>query len=390
MTTNWDLYERKLKINGYTINDRQIDYMKNSITKDFSSNPSYRSAYFNDSIFTTDIQVIDTNDYFIKKVLMKPGDSISVGDKIVFDNKTWLCIGIDDTNPVYEFGTVYLSSQNITLNKNNTVYNYPVVIDGSVRLYSMGYNSNKYLTIPESSIIVYIKNDNITSLIERGEIFSISNDNYRVIDINRLVMPGLIILKMEYSIEDVETHNYSIEISNGLTVNLQQNKTLQLNINTYDNGQLLSPSPALSYISSNEGICTVSSTGLVTAIKTGSCTISVSANGVSDSITVTVVEEVQHNITAEISGNSSIIKGKTSEYICIVRDNGIVVPGDMIFYLTGDDGVSNTNLATISSYDTDSCVITAGSTIGYVKLFARNESGSLVTPAFRIMIRNLF
>jgi len=390
LTTNWDLYERKLKINGYTINDRQIDYMKNSITKDFSSNPSYRSAYFNDSIFTTDIQVIDTNDYFIKKVLMKPGDSISVGDKIVFDNKTWLCIGIDDTNPVYEFGTVYLSSQNITLNKNNTVYNYPVVIDGSVRLYSMGYNSNKYLTIPESSIIVYIKNDNITSLIERGEIFSISNDNYRVIDINRLVMPGLIILKMEYSIEDVETHNYSIEISNGLTVNLQQNKTLQLNINTYDNGQLLSPSPALSYISSNEGICTVSSTGLVTAIKTGSCTISVSANGVSDSITVTVVEEVQHNITAEISGNSSIIKGKTSEYICIVRDNGIVVPGDMIFYLTGDDGVSNTNLATISSYDTDSCVITAGSTIGYVKLFARNESGSLVTPAFRIMIRNLF
>ena len=390
MTTNWDLYERKLKINGYTINDRQIDYMKNSITKDFSSNPSYRSAYFNDSIFTTDIQVIDTNDYFIKKVLMKPGDSISVGDKIVFDNKTWLCIGIDDTNPVYEFGTVYLSSQNITLNKNNTVYNYPVVIDGSVRLYSMGYNSNKYLTIPESSIIVYIKNDNITSLIERGEIFSISNDNYRVIDINRLVMPGLIILKMEYSIEDVETHNYSIEISNGLTVNLQQNKTLQLNINTYDNGQLLSPSPALSYISSNEGICTVSSTGLVTAIKTGSCTISVSANGVSDSITVTVVEEVQHNITAEIIGSDSIIKGKTSEYICIVRDNGIVVPGDMIFYLTGDDGVSNTNLATISSYDTDSCVITAGSTIGYVKLFARNESGSLVTPAFRIMIRNLF
>jgi hypothetical protein len=390
LTTNWDLYERKLKINGYTINDRQIDYMKNSITKDFSSNPSYRSAYFNDSIFTTDIQVIDTNDYFIKKVLMKPGDSISVGDKIVFDNKTWLCIGIDDTNPVYEFGTVYLSSQNITLNKNNTVYNYPVVIDGNVRLYSMGYNSNKYLTIPESSIIVYIKNDNITSLIERGEIFSISNDNYRVIDINRLVMPGLIILKMEYSIEDVETHNYSIEISNGSTVNLQQNKTLQLNINTYDNGQLLSPSPALSYISSNEGICTVSSTGLVTAIKTGGCTISVSANGVSDSITVTVVEEVQHNITAEIIGSDSIIKGKTSEYICIVRDNGIVVPGDMIFYLTGDDGVSNTNLATISSYDTDSCVITAGSTIGYVKLFARNESGSLVTPAFRIMIRNLF
>jgi len=67
LTTNWDLYERKLKINGYTINDRQIDYMKNSITKDFSSNPSYRSAYFNDSIFTTDIQVIDTDDYFIKK-----------------------------------------------------------------------------------------------------------------------------------------------------------------------------------------------------------------------------------------------------------------------------------------------------------------------------------
>lgn len=390
MATNWDLYERKLKINGDTINDRQIDYMKNSITKDFSSNPSYRSAYFNDSLSTTDIQVIDTDQYFIKKVLMKPDDSISVGDKIVFDNKTWLCIGIDDTNPVYEYGTVYLSSQNITLNKNHIIYNYPIIVDGNVRLYSMGYNSNKYLTIPESSIIVYIKNDNITSLIERSEVFSISGDNYRVVDINRLVMPGLIILKMEYSIEDAENHNYTIQILNGSTINLQQNNTLQLNINTYDNEQLLSPSPTLTYISSNEEICIVSNTGLVTALKTGSCTITASANGVSDSITVTVVEEVQHNITAEIVGSDSIIKGKTSNYDCIVRDNGIVVPGDMLFYLKSDDGVNSTNLATISSFDSDSCVITAGNTTGYVKLFAKNESGSIVSPAFRIQIKPLF
>lgn len=390
MSINWDLYERKLEINGSTIKDRDVNYMKNSITSNFSNSPSYRSAYFNGSLSTTDIQVIDTDQYFIKKVLMKPDDIISVGDKIVFDNKTWLCIGIDDTNPVYEFGTVYLSSQNITLNKNHIIYNYPIIVDGNVRLYSMGYNSNKYLTIPESSIIVYIKNDNITSLIERSEVFSISGDNYRVVDINRLVMPGLIILKMEYSIEDAENHNYTIQILNGSTINLQQNKTLQLNINTYDNGQLLSPSPALSYISSNEGICTVSSTGLVTAIKTGGCTISVSANGVSDSITVTVVEEVQHNITAEIIGSDSIIKGKSSNYNCIVRDNGIIVPGDMLFYLKSDDGVSETNLATISSFDSDSCVITAGNSIGYVKLWASNESGTIVSPAYRIQIKPLF
>ncbi|MBZ4646344.1 MAG: hypothetical protein JG777_1833, partial [Clostridia bacterium] len=62
------------------------------------------------------------------------------------------------------------------------------------------------------------------------------------------------------------------------------------------------------------------------------------------------------------------------------------------FWLTSDDGISTTTLATITSQDpvNNTCVVKAGSTLGYVKLWCRNTAGTIVSQPYRIQIRNIF
>jgi hypothetical protein len=340
LTTNWTLYTRKLRINGNTTKDRQINYMKDAIINNFSDSLSFRLAYFNGSTSTTNIQVVDNDEYYIKTILMEPDDIISVGDSIVFDNQTWLCIDTDKTNPVYQIGKAYLSTQTINLVKNNIIYNYPVVVDSNIRLYSMGYNNNKYIMTPDANIVVYVKNDNITSLLERGEIYDLSGDNYKIVDINRVTMSGLLILKMEYCIEDAETHIFTVNILNGSSMNIQQGDIIQLNVNVYDNGTLLSPTPSITYSSSNDEICAVNSEGTIAPIGIGSCVITASANGVSDSIAISVVEASTNNYTYTLTSislpDTEIKIGQTKTYIAQKYNNGSAVSATFTFSVIGD------------------------------------------------------
>ena len=392
MTTNWDLYEKRLKMNGNTVRDRQVNLMKNSILNNFDDSPSYRSAFFNGLTIATDIQIIDTDKYFIKIVQMKPDEVINVGDLIVFDDRTWLCTEVDKINPVFQYGKIYLSAHTITIYKNNTPYQIPCVVESGVRTSQLGTDKNTYIEMPSGTITMRLPNTEITRLITRDEIYQVGLQSWQVKDINDIIEPGLLVMKLEYSQVAQEIHVYGVTILNGSSINIQQDSTLQINVQAIDNSEIVS-SPTLSYVSSDELICTVDSNGLVSAINGGSCVVSVSFNGVSASIAINVIEAVQHNITAEInSGSSTIVLNKTSNYTCVFKDNGVVVPGTSVFYLTADDGTSNTTLATISVQDSalNTCTITAGNTLGYVKLWVRNESGSIISQQFRIQIKNLF
>ena len=60
------------------------------------------------------------------------------------------------------------------------------------------------------------------------------------------------------------------------------------------------------------------------------------------------------------------------------------------FYLTADDGISTTALASITSQNGNTCVVTAGSILGYVKLWCKNTSGTIISEPFRIQIKNIF
>ena len=394
MSIDWNLYEKRLKLNGNTSKERQINDMKNLFSNHYKDSPSCRSAYFNGSTIATDIWVIDTNTYGIKTILSMPDETFNVGDVVVYDDLIYLVITIDKDNSVQTKGQIELCNNTLSIIKDNILHHVPCIIESNVRFQDLRVQETRFIVTPDDKITARIPNNEITKDISRNLIFKLSDyDNYKIISVNRVTEPGLIILKMEFVAEEAIEHNFVVEILNGDSIEIQENTNLQLNVEVKDNGNIMSPTPVVVYTSNDENICTVDDSGLVSAIAVGNCVITASSNGVSDSIGIGVIENVQHNITVEItSGNSSIVVNKSSAYACTFRDNGIDVPGTSVFYLTADDGVNSTNLATITSQDSaeNTCIVTAGNATGYVKLFAKNESGSIVSPAFRIQIKPLF
>jgi hypothetical protein len=171
-------------------------------------------------------------------------------------------------------------------------------------------------------------------------------------------IPNLLQFKIEYSEEVQESHVYTISILNGTTINLQESTTLQLNVNYYDNGVLVSPIPSLTFTSSDESICNVgSSTGLITALDViDDCTITVSANGVSDTIVVNVIEIEEHNYTYTLSSTSALdteIKlNQTKTYTAQKYDNGVAIAQGFTFSVSGDSSAY-----TLTTVDVNNCTI---------------------------------
>lgn len=201
---NWSLYEQKMRIDGNSMREKQINDMLYAILNDFQNSPSYRQTHINGSRDLKEIHVIETQYPFAKSVLMKPGDRLYAGDILEFDHQKWLCVTVNRTNVIYDVGTVYLCNNVLKLYKNNTLYEIPCVIDSNVRLYSMGYDDGKYFPMPDSSIIVRIPNNSITKDISRNQIFNISDESYKIVDINKVIEDGIIVIKMEYSLEKQE------------------------------------------------------------------------------------------------------------------------------------------------------------------------------------------
>ena len=200
---------------------------------------------------------------------------------------------------------------------------------------------------------------------------------------------------MEYSPKEQQLPNYTIRILNGLEIDLQQSTTLQLDVNVYDNDTLISPTPPLIFSSSDDSLCTVDSNGLVTALDIiDNCTITVSLASdidISQTININVIEMPQDNLTVDIIGSNSIVKNYTSNYSCVFKNNGIEYADTSIFYLRADDGISPTTLAEIVAQDgnVNTCIV-KGNNLGYVRLFVKIISETVVGNGLRIQIKNLF
>jgi hypothetical protein len=189
--------------------------------------------------------------------------------------------------------------------------------------------------------------------------------------------------------------NYSINILNGDNVQVNISDSLQIICEVLDGDTVLSPTPPLIYTSSDETIATIDTNGVVSILSTGVVTFTISLESdtnIKDTITVEFVDVLQHNYAVTISGSTSIVKGKTATYTATFTDNGVPISETSFFYITSDDGVSTTTLATLTSQDANAntCVVTAGSTLGYVKLWVKNTAGTIVSQPFRIQIKNLF
>ena len=331
-----------------------------------------------------------------KKIHCTIDSNIHTGSIVEWQNKKWLVVSKIYDNLAYK--TASISECNNTLNvyKNSILYKVPCIVDDVTRLYSMGTDENKYIIQPSTDIIIRVPNNEVTVLIKRNEVYKIGMSQYKVVDISDIINPGLLVLKCTWSAEEQHLPNYSINILNGDNIQVNVNDTLIINCEVLDGDKVLSPTPPLIYISSDENVAIIDDNGAVSILNAGIVTFTVSLKdniNIKDTITVEFIEEEEiYNYTVEIFGNSSIIKGKSSVYTAVFKDNGNIISGQLSeFWLTDDLG-NPTNLATITSQDpvANTCVVTAGNTLGYVKLWCKNIEGTIVSEPFRIQIKNIF
>ena len=210
---NWSLYEKKLKISGATIRDREINVMKNNILDNFLNSPSCKETFINDSDINTYVQVYNGKFSYIKNILMMPDEELNVGDILNFDNKKWLCTEVDIINPVYQSGVVYECAFTMAFNKNNISKKIPITIESGIRLFQLGIDENKYTNVPSTTILGRISNNEINQLVERNDIYKIGLQNWEVVDINDVIEPGILVIKFEHYVGEIKTEDVEDTLS---------------------------------------------------------------------------------------------------------------------------------------------------------------------------------
>jgi len=326
---------------------------------------------------------------------------IKRGDLVNWDGENWLIISdIGHKRYSYYKGIIQRCNYNIKFNFQGTIKQFPAIVDSRV----FDVETNQYLSIPAGKIVVTLPNNADTDNITLGQRFISMKNAWKVSGIDR-TKNGLLVLWCELDsiissddlvneIANAGDYVYTIEITNGETANIQETSTLQLNVVVKLNGNVVTDK-AIIFSCDNTLVATVDETGLITGISAGDCIITASLAenpSVYDTISITVTALPQHNYAVTISGSPSIVKNYTATYTATFTDNGLPISEQSEFWLTADDGVSTTTLATIQSQDpiANTCVVKAGSTLGYVKLWCKNTAGTIVSEPFRIQIKNIF
>lgn len=330
-----------------------------------------------------------------KKLSFNIDSNVHTGSIIEFDNKIWLVVSKIFDKQAYKVGSVLECINTLNLHQNGILYQIPYVVFDNIALTRMGYDTNTYFSTPNSKMMIMVADDSITRQIQRSDIFMLYDidgiqDNYEVIDVNRVRNSGLIIFEMAWASDKQTLPNYSIQITNGTDIQLTSTQTIQLNVQVYKDNVLLSPTPSeIVYNSSDESIITVSNTGEVQAIFEGDAKITVSYGNVSTSININVSNIAQDNFTYEIVGEDSIIKNYSKNYIANKYNNGVLVQDtEFDFSIIADDVPENAYTLTIIS-DTE-CSIKANANTYYITLRAMDRIDNTQYSDKIIKLRNIF
>ena len=367
--------------------------MKNTISTEFKNSTSYNLVKIND--VDRDVRIVEESSIIKnpnkKRLLCYPDETINIGNIVEFDNSKWICTETDTTSQINDVGLITRCNNTLKYyDQNSVLYQIPCIISKSLNLNT---EENKYIETVDNSFLLIVSNTLITQQIKVNDIYNLGKYNYQISSVpDDISSIGLLIFKMKYSEVSQEEHVYTLEILNGNLVDIQESTTLQLNCNVYDNNNLISPTPSLTFTSSNTGICTVNSSGLVTALSNiGSCNITVkltSDNTILDTITINVIEVPQDNITYELLGNADIIKNYSQNYIAKKYNNGILVEGAE-FTFSIIPGTTPINAYTLNIIDADQCSITANLVTYNIMLKATdNSNGKFIEKSIRL--KNLF
>lgn len=175
MSVNWDIYRARINKEGFTHKERQVNRLKNDISKHILHNPSCKTVLLN-GVETNLIINTGTKTYY-KEFRALPDETIVCGDYIQWKNRTWLVYEADIDDDVYIDGKMYECNYVMLWQNNNgdLVERPSFVVNASA--YNNGESGNNTITLATNQFMVYMPIDEETINIRNGKRFFIDNYN---------------------------------------------------------------------------------------------------------------------------------------------------------------------------------------------------------------------
>lgn len=382
-------------INLFQSNPDDFQYILDTIGQDVQINNQSVKVVISNTTLSTDVDD--------KKIsTLTP---IERGDIVHYNNEDWLIISEvnGQRNGRYR-AFMRVCDYPIKFNFQGDVKSFPSIIDGKV----FDVETGQYMTLPNSKILVTLQENEETLQIVVGQRFIKMGRAWEVEAIDRTEKGLLRLWCKEDQFNDAvddkknEIANagswvYTVDITNSDT-SITEGNTLQLNVSVTLNGQSVTDKTVV-YSSSDSNIATVDANGLVTAVNSGSVTITAQLADkpeVKDTLSLTVEDvPVSYSVTIT-SANSTpteLKNGQSKTYNAnVYRGSTQITDGSqpVTWAIYADNQTSTTTLATITSQNGSSCTVkNNNANSGYVQLKATLNSDSSIVCWYRIQMKSL-
>lgn len=271
---------------------------------------------------------------------------------------------------------------------------------GTFTLYSDGVVVGKDVNLGNNQIKILIPQTEKTRKFTRDQRFVISKNVFKITSFQDYVTPGIIVLVLaetemseydnfELGIADYNLLlNYKIKIINSnLTMSLSN--VLQLNVIFEKNGVPVFDQPTFEYKSSDQGIATIDSNGLITPWSEGITEITATYGDYNDTVILSVTNIILNNFTINISGSSSIKLNQNLFYSAEIFNNGILQENEPVTWTIRNQDDTDILYGLIQSQTDKSCIIKCGSNSAYIskQIFLKAELNSDNSIYKEVLIR---
>lgn len=170
----WDKYNNRIYTNGISKRERNVNHLKDIITRKAVDNPSYKDVKIN-GIETQLVINTGTKSYY-KEFQSLPYQSIIAGDYVEWSNRIWLVYEADSDSEVYIDGKMY--ECNYQLHWQN---DYGEIISKwayiqNASSYNNGEEEGKVITLASNQFMVWMPLDEDTIILKNGKPMFIDNN----------------------------------------------------------------------------------------------------------------------------------------------------------------------------------------------------------------------
>lgn len=351
--------------------------------------------------FALVMDAVDKLTYYDDK-LIRCKCQIKTGDIVEYNNLEYIIISQIDKEENSFRARMRKSSYRIAFNWSGNIKWFECIEESKV----FDVASNQYISLPTGSINITVQNNGDTRDIVLSQRFYVTNQPFKVTGIDKS-QEGLIKLNCALDListyDDVVnnivdrwlyeiTHTYVLAIGNGASMSVPINDISQLNITVTDNGTTMNPLPALTFLSSDSTIVSVDNTGKMMGINPGTATITCQMTYkslVKATISITVVEIINHVYTIAITGSTSVKMGLSQSYVAHFYDNGNeVFDKSATWSLRNQDGTT-TLYATITASTGNGATVKGVTMNKNVILKAVLSDNSTVFNEFVILVKGI-